>query len=171
MGDWNKIQAGDCVEVMNRLPERSVDLVFADPPYNLQLAGELTRPNNSRVDGVEEAWDRFDDLAPEHQAILEYAAEAANTANYGLAMDRYSADLQKLINEDGVNVYRTDVSIMKAQLDSWDKVLEGLMEDATFKKIVDSQRAWSERVAFYDLTNSADYRLAYEHYFPGKLPS
>jgi TRAP-type mannitol/chloroaromatic compound transport system substrate-binding protein len=115
--------------------------------------------------------DRFDDLAPEHQAILEYAAEAANTANYGLAMDRYSADLQKLINEDGVNVYRTDESIMKAQLDSWDKVLEGLMEDATFKKIVDSQRAWSERVAFYDLTNSADYRLAYEHYFPGKLPS
>ncbi len=63
MGDWNKIQAGDCVEVMDRLPERSVDLVFADPPYNLQLAGELTRPNHSRVDGVEEAWDRFDDLA------------------------------------------------------------------------------------------------------------
>ncbi|MDX1423211.1 MAG: site-specific DNA-methyltransferase, partial [Kiloniellales bacterium] len=48
---------------MDRLPERSVDLVFADPPYNLQLAGELTRPNHSRVDGVEEAWDRFDDLA------------------------------------------------------------------------------------------------------------
>ena len=63
MGDWNRIQAGDCVEVMEGLPERSVDLVFADPPYNLQLAGELTRPNNSRVDGVEEAWDRFDDLA------------------------------------------------------------------------------------------------------------
>ena len=115
--------------------------------------------------------DRFDDLAPEHQAILEYAAEAANTANYGMAMDRYSADLQKLINEHGVNVYRTDQSIMKAQLDSWDKVLEGLMGDATFAKIVESQKAWSERVAFYDLTNTADYRLAYEHYFPGKLPS
>ena len=114
--------------------------------------------------------DRFDDLAPEHQAILEYAAEAANTANYGMAMDRYSADLQKLINEDGVNVYRTDASIMQAQLASWDTVLEGLMGDATFAKIVDSQKAWSERVAFYDLTNSADYRLAYEHYFPGKLP-
>ena len=59
MGDWNRIQAGDCVAVMEGLPERSVDLVFADPPYNLQLARELTRPNNSRVDGVEEAWDRF----------------------------------------------------------------------------------------------------------------
>jgi modification methylase len=63
VGDWNTIQAGDCIAVMDRLPERSVDLVFADPPYNLQLAGELTRPNHSRVDGVEEAWDRFDDLA------------------------------------------------------------------------------------------------------------
>jgi len=63
VGDWNTIQAGDCADVMGRLPERSVDLVFADPPYNLQLAGELTRPNHSRVDGVEEDWDRFDDLA------------------------------------------------------------------------------------------------------------
>ena len=63
MGNWNNIQAGDCVEIMDRLPERSVDLVFADPPYNLQLAGELTRPNASRVDGVEEDWDRFEDLA------------------------------------------------------------------------------------------------------------
>ena len=113
--------------------------------------------------------DLYDSLPPEHQAILEYAAEATNTANYGLAMDRYSADLQKLINEDGVNVYRTDESIMQAQLNSWDKVLEGLMEDPFFKKVVDSQKAWSERVAFYDLMNAADYKLAYKHYFPGKI--
>ena len=115
--------------------------------------------------------DKFESLAPELQAILEYGAEAANTANYGYAMDLYSADLQKLIKEHGVNVYRTDVSIMKAQLDSWDTVLKELNKDAFFKKVVDSQKAWSERVAFYDLVNSADYRLAYEHYFPGKLPS
>jgi TRAP-type mannitol/chloroaromatic compound transport system substrate-binding protein len=113
--------------------------------------------------------DRFESLSPEHQAILQYAAEAANTANYGLAMDRYSADLQTLINDDGVNVYRTDPSIMAAQLDSWDTVLEGLMQDQFFAKVVESQKAWSERVAFYDLMNTADYRLAYEHYFPGKL--
>ena len=112
---------------------------------------------------------KFDGLAKEQQAILEYAAEATNTANYGLAMDKYSADLQKLINEDGVNVYRTDTSIMKAQLTSWDKVLEGLMGDPFFKKVVDSQKAWSERVAFYDLMNAADYKLAYQHYFPGKI--
>jgi modification methylase len=54
-----EILVGDCVALMERLPEASVDLVFADPPYNLQLGGELLRPNNSRVDGVEEDWDRF----------------------------------------------------------------------------------------------------------------
>jgi TRAP-type mannitol/chloroaromatic compound transport system substrate-binding protein len=86
-----------------------------------------------------------------------------------MAMDSYSRDLQTLINEDGVNVYRTDQSIMAAQLDSWDKVLENLTQDEFFAKVVDSQKAWSERVAFYDITNQADYKLAYEHYFPGKL--
>ena len=50
---------GECLEVMARLPENSVDLIFADPPYNLQLKGELHRPDNSRVDAVDDAWDRF----------------------------------------------------------------------------------------------------------------
>ncbi len=55
----NTILAGDCIEAMGMLPEASVDLVFADPPYNLQLRGELHRPDNSRVDAVDDAWDRF----------------------------------------------------------------------------------------------------------------
>jgi modification methylase len=59
----NKIIAGDCIETMNKLPAKSVDMIFADPPYNLQLEGELHRPNNSRVDGVEESWDKFDSFA------------------------------------------------------------------------------------------------------------
>ena len=55
----NSIVSGDCIEVMNSLPEASVDLIFADPPYNLQLKGELHRPDNSRVDAVDDAWDQF----------------------------------------------------------------------------------------------------------------
>ena len=58
-GALNRIVAGDCIAVMRRLPEASIDLVFADPPYNLQLRGDLHRPDMSRVNGVEEAWDRF----------------------------------------------------------------------------------------------------------------
>ncbi len=55
----NQVLEGDCVDLMNRLPAGSVDLVFADPPYNLQLSGELHRPDNSLVDGVDDAWDKF----------------------------------------------------------------------------------------------------------------
>jgi len=54
---------GDCIESMRRLPEGSVDLVFADPPYNLQLEGELRRPDNSRVDACDDAWDQFASFA------------------------------------------------------------------------------------------------------------
>ncbi|SDL17296.1 site-specific DNA-methyltransferase [Paracoccus chinensis] len=59
----NSILAGDCIEVMNALPEASVDLIFADPPYNLQLRGDLHRPDNSRVDAVDDAWDQFGSFA------------------------------------------------------------------------------------------------------------
>ncbi|WP_099827807.1 site-specific DNA-methyltransferase [Oceaniglobus indicus] len=55
----NQILSGDCVERMNALPEGSIDLIFADPPYNLQLKGDLCRPDNSRVDAVDDAWDQF----------------------------------------------------------------------------------------------------------------
>src|SRR5512143_1167567 len=51
---------GDCLEELKKLPDRSVDLVFADPPYNLQLGGELTRPDQSKVDAVDDDWDRFE---------------------------------------------------------------------------------------------------------------
>ena len=59
--DWmNAIIKGDCVSALSRLPNNSVDVVFADPPYNLQLEGELSRPDHSVVDAVDDEWDRFD---------------------------------------------------------------------------------------------------------------
>ena len=61
--ELDSVQVGDCIELMAELPEQSVDLVFADPPYNLQLSGELTRPNQTVVDGVDEDWDKFEGLA------------------------------------------------------------------------------------------------------------
>jgi len=59
----DRVLIGECVAEMNRLPAESVDMVFADPPYNLQLKGGLLRPNQTEVDGVDEAWDKFDDFA------------------------------------------------------------------------------------------------------------
>ncbi|HEX7568165.1 MAG TPA: site-specific DNA-methyltransferase [Anaerolineaceae bacterium] len=55
----NKILRGDCVEILNSLPENSIDVIFADPPYNLQLSQELWRPNRTRVAAVEDGWDKF----------------------------------------------------------------------------------------------------------------
>lgn len=56
----NSILLGDCVEQLKTLHDKSVDLIFADPPYNLQLGGDLHRPNNSKVDAVDDHWDQFE---------------------------------------------------------------------------------------------------------------
>ncbi|APG48625.1 site-specific DNA-methyltransferase [Phaeobacter porticola] len=55
----NTILDGDCIEAMSGLPSNSVDLIFADPPYNLQLKGQLHRPDNTKVDAVDDHWDQF----------------------------------------------------------------------------------------------------------------
>jgi len=62
--EWlNTILKGDCVATLDRLPEKSVDVVFADPPYNLQLEGDLRRPDQSKVDAVDDHWDQFESFA------------------------------------------------------------------------------------------------------------
>ena len=58
----DRIFVGDCIEELKKLPAKSVDLVFADPPYNLQLNGDLYRPDQSKVDAVDDAWDHFSDF-------------------------------------------------------------------------------------------------------------
>ena len=56
----DQVLVGDSIALLKSLPEGSVDMIFADPPYNLQLSGELLRPNHTKVDGVDNDWDRFD---------------------------------------------------------------------------------------------------------------
>lgn len=73
----DQILLGDCIELMRSLPDKSVDLVFADPPYNLMLdkgtrAGQLRRPDQSVVDGVDDAWDRFADGGSIAESYAEY---------------------------------------------------------------------------------------------------
>jgi TRAP-type mannitol/chloroaromatic compound transport system substrate-binding protein len=113
--------------------------------------------------------DFMDDLDPDLQAILKYGVEAASTSNTASAMDNYSADLLKLQTEAGVTVHRTSKEILDAQLKAWDKLIADLEQDEYMKRVMDSQRAWVERVTYYEIMNAPDYTLAYEHYFPGKL--
>ena len=63
MAKTDRIITGNCLEALATLPSASVDMVFADPPYNLQLAGQLTRPDHTIVDAVDDAWDQFDSFA------------------------------------------------------------------------------------------------------------
>ena len=72
----NEILLGDSIEHMKKIKSESVDLIFADPPYNLQLGGDLHRPNNTRVSGVEEDWDKFSDLSTYDQFTREWLSEA-----------------------------------------------------------------------------------------------
>ncbi|MFI4975263.1 MAG: site-specific DNA-methyltransferase [Caulobacterales bacterium] len=72
----DRIILGDCVEAMAALPARSVDLVFADPPYNLQLGGDLLRPDNSKVDAVDDDWDQFASFEAYDQFTRAWLTEA-----------------------------------------------------------------------------------------------
>jgi TRAP-type mannitol/chloroaromatic compound transport system substrate-binding protein len=108
----------------------------------------------------------YDKLNPEHQAILEYASEAASQDMSWKAMERYSQDLVELQEKYGVNVYRTPDSVMAEQLKAWDIVVKRISaSDPFFKKVIDSQMKWAKRHGAYALRNQPDYNAAYVHYF------
>jgi len=71
-----RILEGDCVAQMARMPDKCVDMIFADPPYNLQLGGDLFRPEGGRVDAVDDDWDKFDSLAAYDGFTRDWLAEA-----------------------------------------------------------------------------------------------
>lgn len=87
LADWRgRIHQGDCVTVMNALPAGSVDLVFADPPYNLQLRKDLHRPDQTRVMGVDEDWDRFASPAEYDQFTRDWLTAARRVLKPGGAL-------------------------------------------------------------------------------------
>ena len=109
---------------------------------------------------------KYESLSPELQAILRYASEAENSNFYWNNTKRYSEDLVKLRDEQGVNVYRTPDSVMSEQLKAWDVVVERLAnEDPFFAKVIDSQKTYAKEVMGYLNLNQPDYKLAYGHYF------
>jgi TRAP-type mannitol/chloroaromatic compound transport system substrate-binding protein len=114
---------------------------------------------------------KYDALPADLKAILRYGAEAANSSNYWTAIDNYSKDLQLLKDKFKVNVIRTPRSIFQEQLKAWDVITPKLSkEDPFFAKVVESQKAFAKRAAYYVQLNEADYRLGYEHVFKTKLP-
>jgi TRAP-type mannitol/chloroaromatic compound transport system substrate-binding protein len=112
---------------------------------------------------------KYDALPADLKAILRYGVEAVNSSNFWLAMENYSRDLQILKDKHKVNVIRTPDSIMLEQLKAWDKLTAELSKDPIIKKIIGSQKAWYQRVVFYEQLNAANYKLAYEHVYKTKL--
>ena len=113
--------------------------------------------------------DFMEDLPEDLQAILKHAVEASSTSNTALAMREYSKDLAELQSDEGVTVHRTSKEILAGQLAAWDTLIADLETDEFNARVMESQRAWTEKVAYYELMNAPDLGLAYDHYFPGKL--
>lgn len=108
---------------------------------------------------------KYDAMSNEQKAILKYAAESASSDMYWKALDRYSKDLVALRGR-GVNVIKTPDAILKAQLEAWDKVVARLSaENAFFKKVIESQRAWAQRTVGYERINTPSRDMSYTHFF------
>jgi len=109
---------------------------------------------------------KYNGLAPELKSIIDYAVQAASADMSWKAIDRNSKDYVDLKTKDKINFYKTPDSILKAQLDAWDKVIaKKAAENAHFKKVLDSQRAFAERAGQWQNDYMVDFKMAYNRYF------
>jgi TRAP-type mannitol/chloroaromatic compound transport system substrate-binding protein len=100
------------------------------------------------------------------KAIIENGVEAASADLSWKAVDRYSKDYVELKTKDKIAFYKTPDSILKAQLDAWDKVVAAKSkENPFFQKVMDSQRAYAERAVQWQNDYFVDYKMAYNRYF------
>jgi TRAP-type mannitol/chloroaromatic compound transport system substrate-binding protein len=105
-------------------------------------------------------------LPAELRSIIDYSVQAASAEMTWKAIDRNSQDYIEL-KKGGIKFFKTPDSILRAQLDSWDKIIAKKGgENALFKKVIDSQRAYAERACQWQNDYMVDFKMAYNHYFP-----
>ena len=115
--------------------------------------------------------DKFNALPQKLQAILANAVDAASADLCWKAIDRYSKDYIEMETKQGVKFYKTPDALLQEQLVAYDKVSDKKAgENALFKEIVDSQKAFAQRAVRWDMDNNVNRRMAYVHYF-GKAAS
>jgi TRAP-type mannitol/chloroaromatic compound transport system substrate-binding protein len=114
---------------------------------------------------------KYDALPEKLKAIIANAVEAASADMSWKECDRYSQDYIEIQQKDKVKVYKTPDSILQAQLKIWDETIAKRSADASnpwFKKVLDSQKAFAERVGKWYYDQNVDYRIAFNHYFGKK---
>lgn len=112
---------------------------------------------------------KYDALPGELKSIIKYAVEAASADMSWKAIDRYSTDYQEMAQKQGVKFYKTPDSILKRQLEAWDKVIATKSkENPSFKKVLDSMKAFAGRAARWQNDTNVDFKMAYNHYFGKK---
>ncbi|MGV3571700.1 MAG: TRAP transporter substrate-binding protein, partial [Ramlibacter sp.] len=109
---------------------------------------------------------KYNALPQELRSIIDYAVQASSADMSWKAIDRNSKDYIELKTKDKVNFYKTPDSILRAQLDSWDKVVAAkAKENPHFQKVLDSQRAFAERAGQWQNDYMVDFKMAYNRYF------
>jgi len=109
---------------------------------------------------------KYDALPETMKAILANAVEAASADMSWKAIDRYSRDYIELQTVDKVRFYKTPDGVLQKQLEVFDQIADKKSsENALFKEVVESQKAFAERVVRWDLDTSVNRRMAYSHYF------
>jgi TRAP-type mannitol/chloroaromatic compound transport system substrate-binding protein len=113
---------------------------------------------------------KFNALPQELKSIIDYAVQAASADMSWKAIDRNTKDYEEL-KKAGVKFYKTPDAILRAQLAAWDKVIEKKgAENALFKRVLDSQRAFAEKAGQWQMDYMVDFKMAYNHYF-GRKPA
>jgi TRAP-type mannitol/chloroaromatic compound transport system substrate-binding protein len=112
---------------------------------------------------------KYNALPVELRSIIEYAVEASSAAMSWKAIDRYSKDYLDLQQTSGVKFYKTPDTILRAQLQAWDKVVaKKSAESPMFKKVLDSMEAFAKRAARWQNDTTVDFKMAYSYAFEGK---
>jgi TRAP-type mannitol/chloroaromatic compound transport system substrate-binding protein len=112
---------------------------------------------------------RYDALPPDLKSIIGYAVEAASADMSWKAIDRYSKDYIDLQKNHGVKFFKTPEAILKRQLEIWDEIIKKKSaENAMFKKVLESQRAFAERAARWQADTLVDFKMALNHFFSKK---
>jgi TRAP-type mannitol/chloroaromatic compound transport system substrate-binding protein len=117
---------------------------------------------------------KYDALPQELKSVIDYAVQAASADMSWKAEHRYSQDYIELRTKDKVNFFKTPDSVLRAQLAAWDRVIAKKTGDNPFfKRVLDSQRAFAERVCRWSFDTNVDFRMAYNHYFarPAAAPA